>query len=232
MIVEKKNNLFEAITQIIKLYEETKSDNYYCSVGVIRTVNNEGESYDVEFISDVFDWSKTNDTYILHDVVNICPNTINVNSLVYLSYIEKNVPIIIAAKDLDTHTLFASTSINLSGTTILNKIAESLTISDKDDKELVKIVPESITTTIKEYAVTADTIGLTGNKGASIAIEDSIEIKNSIASLKDLFSDLVSALNQNVVPDCTLVAPYGAGTGVALAAALTQLTTKINGLLK
>jgi hypothetical protein len=225
MIVEKKNNLFEAITQIIKLYEETKSDNYYCSVGVIRTVNNEGESYDVEFISDVFDWLNTNDTYILHDVVNICPNTVNVNSLVYLSYIEKNVPIIIAAKDLDTYTLFTSTSINLSGTTILNKIAESLTISDKDDKELIKIVPESITNT-------ADTITLTGNKGGKIEVTDKIALENQVASLKEILSDLITTLTSNVVPDCTLVPPYGSGTGSVLASDLIQITTKINGLLK
>lgn len=58
-----------------------------------------------------------------------------------------------------------------------------------------------------------------------------IKIYNDITTLKTILSDLITTLNTNVVPDCTLVAPYGAATGTVLASDLIQITNKINSLL-
>lgn len=58
-----------------------------------------------------------------------------------------------------------------------------------------------------------------------------IKIYNDITDLKTILSDLITTLNTNAVPDLTLPPPYGAGTGIALAADLVTLTTKINALL-
>jgi hypothetical protein len=228
-MIEKKSNLFDAIAQIVKLVQQNVEN--FTKVAVVRVANDDG-SYDVELISPYFELGTTNDTYMLHSVQNVTDKTINVSSYVYLSAISKRLFVIIGALDVNDIGLYSSDTITLSGVTVTTKLSDVYNIVDIDNNILIGITPDKIQNTIKEYAVTADTIDLKGNNGGQITIGDKIELKNQVASLKDLFADLVDAINQNVVPDCTLVAPYGAGTGAALAAALTALTTKINGLLK
>lgn len=75
-----------------------------------------------------------------------------------------------------------------------------------------------------------DSIGLDAIGNVEIS-GSKINIYNSITDLKTILSDLITTLNTNAVPDLTLVAPYGAGTGPTLAIDLGLLQTKINALL-
>jgi hypothetical protein len=228
-MIEKKTNLFDAIAQIVKLVQQNVEN--FTKVAVVRVVNDDG-SYDVELISPTFDLNVQNDTYVLYSVQNVTDKTINVNSYVYLSAISKRVFVIIGALDVNSIDFTSTDTINITGVALTTKLSDVYNIKDVDDNILISITPDAITNTIKEYTVNADTIALNGNNGGKIEVTDKVDLSNQVASLKDILSDLVTTLTSNVVPDCTLVAPYGAGTGSVLASDLIQLTTKINGLLK
>jgi hypothetical protein len=227
-MIEKKSNLFDAIAQIVKLVQQNVEN--FTKVAVVRVANDDG-SYDVELISPYFDLNTQNDIYMLHSVQNVTDKTINISSYVYLSAISKRVFVIIGALDVNNITLYSSDTINISGTTLTTKLSETYNITDVDDNILIGITPDKIQNTIKEYVVTADTIDLKGNNGGQITIEDKIELKNQVASLKEILETINGSL-QKISIDLTALAAYGATQGVGVLTDYTQLVTKISGLLK
>jgi hypothetical protein len=222
MIIERKTNLVDSIAQIVKMVQ-TNVENY-TKIAVVRTVNDD-DTYNVEVVSADFDLNKPDENNYMYSVHNVTHKKINTDSYVYMTAINRRVYVIFAALDQNDVDIKSTDTIKMDGQTITFKAEKELKITDKDDNLLLDITPDAVN-------ITADTIGLTGSNGGKIEVTDKVNLSNQVASLKDILSDLVTTLTTNVVPDCTLVPPYGSGTGSVLASDLIQLSVKINGLLK